>query len=377
MHIPEHIKAMNRAKVALLMNKEATFFTSVYFSLNQVWDEECPTAWTDGKEIGFNPDFFLGLNQDERVLLMLHEALHVAYIHMERLGSRDMKLWNIAADHAINISLLNLGLKMPEGGHADYRFEGMAAEKIYAILKEEEQKQPGRHSGSGVMEDLKESKETKEDLTRQVEDILVRASIRAQQAGADPGSIPGDIQIILDRLLKPKLPWQKLLLKYFRAYAKSDYSWQKPNRRFLPDFYLPSMHSTSLMDMAVAVDVSGSVTDAEFNRIMSETGGLLRMLKPAKMTLLQFDTAVRNVTPIKDFKKLASVEFKGRGGTRINPVMQWAEENKPKLLLVFSDGEFRQATIDPSRHTDVIWLVYDNPKFTAPFGKVVHYESNK
>ena len=152
---------------------------------------------------------------------------------------------------------------------------------------------------------------------------------------------------------------------------------QKPNRRFLPNFYLPSMHSTSLMDMAVAVDVSGSVTDAEFNQIMSETGGLLRMLKPAKMTLLQFNTAVRNVTPIKDFKKLASVEFKGRGGTRINPVMQWAEENKPKLLLVFSDGEFCQATIDPSRHTDVIWLVYDNPKFTAPFGKVVHYESNK
>ena len=37
MNIPEYIKAMNRAKAALLMNKEATFFTSVYFSLNQRW----------------------------------------------------------------------------------------------------------------------------------------------------------------------------------------------------------------------------------------------------------------------------------------------------------------------------------------------------
>jgi len=65
------------------------------------------------------------------------------------------------------------------------------------------------------------------------------------------------------------------------------------------------------------------------------------------------------------------IDFRGRGGTAIDPVMEWGQKNKPDVLVVFTDGYFRPASFDPG--VPVIWIIHDNPKWTAPFGKVIHY----
>jgi predicted metal-dependent peptidase len=66
------------------------------------------------------------------------------------------------------------------------------------------------------------------------------------------------------------------------------------------------------------------------------------------------------------------VKFSGRGGTIITPVLNWASENKPQLLMVFTDGGF--GFYDTQTKVDTIWLIHGNPNWTAPFGKVIHYE---
>jgi predicted metal-dependent peptidase len=67
-----------------------------------------------------------------------------------------------------------------------------------------------------------------------------------------------------------------------------------------------------------------------------------------------------------------NVKFIGRGGTAIEPVMNWAAENKPKLLLIFTDGEFYSHTDEYK--TNTVFLIHNNPGFTSPYGKVIHYE---
>lgn len=365
---PDHIIAYNRAKVGLMLRKDAVFFTSVYFSLRHIWDEAHPTAYTNGTVVAFNPEFFLSLTQDERIFLMLHEALHVAFMHMDRLGTRRHSLWNQAADHAINLLLKEKGFVMPDAGLADVRFKDMAADQIYKILETE---QPEGTNGPPCMDDLRAPSNPGE-LRRQVEDILVKAAIRAKQENADPGMIPGDIQIKLNKLLNPKLPWQQILQRFLSAFTKNDYTFLKPNRRFLPDFWMPSLHSQSLQDVAIAVDTSGSVSNAEFTAIVSEIASIFRMLRPNKITLVQFDTAIKSVDAIHNIRELVNAKFTGRGGTNIDPVIKWAKEKKPQLLLIFSDGEFHSPH---HTHTGpIIWLVYNNPHFTAPFGKVIRYE---
>jgi predicted metal-dependent peptidase len=240
----------------------------------------------------------------------------------------------------------------------------MGTEEVYKLLPEKDR--------SKQDQDLKPFEGDSEELKEAVQDILVRASVQSKMQGDKVGTIPGDIQLFLDNLFAPKLPWNRILQKYLNAFSKSDYSYKKPNRRFFPQYFLPSLHSQKLMDIAIAVDISGSVTDSDFKTFVSEIHSILRMMKPNKINLIQFDTGIHSDDVIRSTNDLANVKFKGRGGTDIRPVLQWADENKPQLLLVFTDGDFN--FYGATTKAKALWLIHNNKEFKAPFGKIVHYE---
>jgi predicted metal-dependent peptidase len=284
---------------------------------------------------------------------------------MTRLGGRNHAKWNQACDHYINLMLIDRGFKMPANGPADPKYKDLSSDEIYPLL-------PDPPPSESYQCDLEAPTGSVEEITHEVEEILIRAAMQSKLQGDAPGTIPGDIEIFLNRLLDPKLPWQRILQKYIQNLSKHDYSWRKPNRRFFPNHYLPSMFSEKLMDIAIAVDASSSVSDTDFHRFVSETHGILKMMKPDKITLVQFDSKIKSVNEVRNIRELMNVKFVGRGGTRIEPVLQWANENKPKLLLVFTDGEFNFYMDECKSNT--VWLIHNSPKFTAPFGKVIHYD---
>jgi len=361
--------ALNKAKIGLMSKPDSTFFTTVCFSLKHTFDEEIPTACTNGKEIRFNPHWFLQLDPEERIFLMLHETLHVAYLHMARLKERNPQKWNIAADHVINLQLLERGFRMPQPGLADRQYTGLSTEEVYDKL-------PDDPSSENFDMDLVEGDPgNAEGLEQDVQDILIRAAMQAKMAGDSPGSIPGEIQIFLDKLLNPQLPWQRILQKYLRTFNKSDYTFRKPNRRHFPKHILPGLRNESLISMAIAVDTSGSVSDIEFTHFISEVHCILKMMKPEKITILQFDTQIKAVDEVRNVQELSRIVFTGRGGTRIEPVLEWAEERKPQVLLVFSDGYFRFYQNEFKR--ELVWLIHNNKQFNPPFGKVIQYEMEK
>lgn len=349
---------------------DAAFFTHLCFSLIHRFDDNMPTAGTNGKEIIWGTKFFMEmLDNEERVFLMLHETLHVALLHMVRMPKgwcHDR--WNIACDHVINLILIERGFKMPRKvpGHADKQYTGMHAEAVYRLLPDN----PGKPSMSDLL-DPGEGTDL-DVLQKDIQDIVIRASIQSKMSGDKPGTIPGDIQIYLDQLLNPKLPWQRILQKYLNTFQKNDYTFRKPNRRFFPRYHLPSLYGEKLGSFAVAVDTSGSVSDADFKVFVSELAGILRMMKPEEISLVQFDTNIKSVDKIKSIKDLMKCKFTGRGGTQINPVLEWANKNKPQLILIFSDGGFR--FYETSTKTETLWLIHNNPKWEAPFGKVIHYQ---
>ena len=359
-----HQLALNKAKIQLMSRPDSLFFTTICFSLEHIWDEHIPTACTNGKYIRFNPNFFMGLTPEERVFLLLHETLHVAYMHMLRLDTRNARKWNIAADYVINLQLVERGFKMPTCGLLDRQYTGMSTEQVYDLLPEV------IHTKCDM--DLEPHEGDPEQATQEIQDILVRAAIQSKMAGDKDGIIPGDIQIFLDRLLNPKLPWHRLLQKYLQAFTKNDYTFQKPNRRYFPKYHMPSLNGNSLINLAIAVDTSGSVSDTDFNVFVSEVHGILRVQKPEQITLIQFDTAIKSVTKIRSINELMRCQFSGRGGTSIAPVLKWAEANNPQLLLVFTDGGFQFYGAESKK--DMLWLIHNNPTFTSPFGRVIHYE---
>lgn len=371
-----HEIALNKAKIALMGRKDSAFFTTLAFSLKHIFSDKVSTAATNGSQVLYNPEFFMNLDHDERVFLMLHEAMHCAYLHMERGKAYNQRKFNIAADHVINLQLLDRGFKMPSMGLADSQYKGMSTEEVYALLPEKEgndDQGPIPGFGNDLDTPGDGSQAASDQLQADMQDILCQAAMQSKMANDQPGTIPGEIQIFLDRLLTPKLPWNRILQKYLQAFTKNDYSFRKPNRRFFPHHYLPSLFGESLMNIAIAVDTSGSVSDHDFNRFVTETHSILRMMKPEKITMIQFDTELKLVSEVRNVKDLMNINFSGRGGTDIHPVLAWASEKKPQLLLVFTDGEF-YFTDATNTGGETLWLINGNPKFTAPFGKVITYE---
>ena len=85
-------------------------------------------------------DFFKSINLDERLAVLVHECQHVILQHVFRKGERNHKLFNLAADIAINQKIKNL----PEGGFYPETFDfpvNLAAEDYYELLKKEKEEQ--------------------------------------------------------------------------------------------------------------------------------------------------------------------------------------------------------------------------------------------
>lgn len=369
-------KQLDRAKAQLMSRPNCAFFTSLVFSFKHKWDWDCANFRTNGVEIHHNPMFFLSSTPDGRVYNLIHPTLHVAYAHIFRRGPRWLAPWNDACDHLVNLIMKERGFVLPEGALCDDQYANMAGEHIYnEVLNQFGQDGDPDNRYRDIMEPPLGI--DKGDQQSKIDEALIRAQIRSRQEGDLPGTIPGNFEFVLEQLLNPKLPWERVLAKYVHEVAgKSDYSWQRPSRRYLSQgIWMPSLVGKGIDHLAAFLDISSSVTDDDFTQQVSEVASIFRMLSPKRITLITFNTGITKVQEIQSLKELMNAQFVGRGGTKIHEVEDWIIQNKPALSLVFSDGGFHHT--GKTVRQPVIWVVYDNPNFTAPYGKVVHYDINR
>jgi predicted metal-dependent peptidase len=228
-------QALKVAKITLMMAKNTVAYTTTIFSMKQQITEDIPTAATDGKHLLINPDFFMKLTPNERLTLLAHEALHVLLDHMHRKGERDHKLWNIAGDYVINGSLVNAQYALPTSGLHDTKYNGMTTEQVYDILnkKSDQQKQDlFDKCKDGVMNGNDITYPDKDDPNAVTQDevtsIILRAITQAKAMGQEPGSMPGEIEVELQRTLNPPLPWHIILQNYLTEFAKDNFTFRKP-----------------------------------------------------------------------------------------------------------------------------------------------------
>jgi predicted metal-dependent peptidase len=374
-------QALKIAKITLMMGKQTTCYTTVVFSLKQKITEEIPTAATDGRELLINPDFFMNLSPNERLTLLAHEALHVLLDHMHRKGTRDHKLWNVAGDYVINNSLKQAQYAIPKGGLVDSKYDGMTTEQVYIILdkKTDQQKKDlfnqckdGSLNGNDIT--YPDQVDPADAVTQdEVTSVILRAMTQAKAMGQPPGSLPSEVDIELQKILNPPLPWHIILQNYLTSFAKEDFTFRKANRRFLPDHYLPTAHSEAVCNIAIAVDISSSVSDHEFDVFIGKIAEIQAMMKPEKITIVSFNTQITGtqVLTVED-NPLTKLKFKGRGGTAIAPVLDWLADNKPTVALIFTDGEFDQ--VEPKdKSIPMVWLIHNAPHWKTKYGRVINY----
>lgn len=230
--------------------------------------------------------------------------------------------------------------------------------------------------GGGKPEDDENSKgaakpqplthQEKETLSVQWQQRMAGAAQQAMQAG----KLGGDMARMVDFLLQPQLPWRNLVSRYLNAMARDDYSYTRPStRRGDPAIY-PSLRSAQL-DIVIALDTSGSISQGEIQEFVSEIDALKGQMR-ARVTLVACDSSLASGCPwvFEPWEEFTMpVSIKGGGGTSFTPVFDWAmqQDKKPDLLVYFTDAEGEFPKFEPD--FDVLWLV--KGKIPVPWGQRV------
>lgn len=361
-------KELSRVRTQFLTRKNSIFLATVCSSLETRWDTTIAYGATDGKHIYLNPNTFFDLTKEEQIFLLAHETLHVAYMHIKRCGTRDKRLFNIAADFVINSELIEQGFMMIEGGLYDSQYDGMSTEEVYDLLLQNKDKSDEPTNALG--DDIQYDEELTQEDIQNITSTLIQASMVATQAN-QTGSIPSAIKRELAELLKPKVNWKVVLRRFFTDLDKQDYTWRRPKKRYLPQ-YLPSRHSTQLSKLSIAIDTSGSISVEQFNQFISEVASILRHLKPKELEVIQFDWGIQAIDTVKDVHGLKTIGFTGGGGTDITEVIEHIITKPTKGLIIITDGYLD--TDLPKPNQPVIWVVFNNTGFIAPFGQCIHFE---
>ncbi|MFM7810854.1 MAG: DUF2201 family putative metallopeptidase [Acinetobacter junii] len=367
--------ALDKVKINLLSINGSPFLATILFGLKVKFDNSIPTLATSGIELLINPDFFLSIPEEQRRAEVAHECWHVALDHIGRLYDRDHDRWNRATDYAINIMMQDSGkYQLGNDWLLDPQYRGMTADTIYNLLEQQDKKSGGSPKGNQHM--FKPNGDDGQPLPQsvaqaQVQKLVSKAAAIAQQAKENFGYVPGGLEFMLEPILKPKLNWKAILMNYVSTFIKSDYSYRRFNRRYLPHFYLPTLYSEAIGEIGVAFDASCSVSDTEFRIMMGQVKQIHQMLQPEKTELITFDTEVQTVHKLNFASPLNKLTFKGRGGTCVKCIFKHFDKRKPKVLIIFSDMQFYMPDIKPKY--PVIWIGVRDTRInkSVPFGKYI------
>ena len=333
-----------KARIEMLIS--APFFGNLATRLRfKDATEWCPTLATDGRYFYYNRNFVAAMSDAEVVFGIGHEVLHCVYDHFDaiRRGDRNPRLWNIANDYVINADLIDA--KIGEEIKLvkicfDWKYRGMLSEEIYDDLfkqMEEEgriidiesfdvhldrddgdddgaQGEGGEANSEGGDKNgpAKYTAEEKEQIKQEFQSATMQA---AKAAGA--GNLPGGVKRILDHLLNPQLDWRQLIAMQIQSIIRSDYTYQTPSRKGLNEgFYLPGMDRETTIDVAISMDVSGSIYDEMLRDFLSEVKGIMDQYTDFRIHLFCFDTDVHNpqtFTP-HNMEEFLEYDIQGGGG---------------------------------------------------------------
>ena len=381
------------ARVGLLINH--SFFGNLATRLKMInADEWCSTAATDGRNFYYNSRFICLLKTKEVEFLVGHEVLHVVYDHMGRRDNRDPQIWNIANDYAVNADLKRHKVgefitSVPclyeakyDGKYSEYIYDDLMKGVSKISLDDLIDKMLDEHMDSEDDSDGEaEGKGRPKPMTQEERDALrqeIKQNIINAAAGAEAGKLPAGVKRLLDDITDPKMPWRDLIQTNLTSLIKSDYSFSRPNRRgWHMDAIMPGSIPGEEIDVVVALDMSGSISDKQAQMFLGEVSGMMQMFDGYKIHVFCFDTSVHNPQSFSsdNLDTMSEYEPKGGGGTDFTSIFDYLKERgeDTKRLIVFTDGMPFGSWGDED-FCDTTWIIHGSNTIVPPFGTYAYFD---
>lgn len=401
--------AAARARLVL----ERPFIGTLLLHLPMVpGDGRCRTLQTDARRILYDSRYVLALRPGELLFVLSRAALYCAFGYFTRRGHRIRHRWNLACELSINGILTAEGLEPPPGTLVLDAYRGMAAEEIYPMLDdspfrsgEASSGEAGADGGGGdeggntapqVPGGRGEFRPPEErygedsgifrepdvrgaapgssnsggaaDLARAWRQRTASALLQTGSSGQLSGLLERQVESSLDG----RVDWRALLARFLTDSARENYRWTRPSTRRGPPGIFPGLRSDAV-NMAVSLDVSGSIGDRQLDEVVTEVGAIKDQIR-ARVTLYACDAALVDDYPVvyEPWEPLVSAtRIRGGGSTDFRPVFDHLDrqDTRPDVLVWFTDGLGRMPAAEP--RYPVIWLIKGGAR--VPWGTRVQY----
>ncbi len=363
-----------------------------------VEDVSEPLAYTDGAAIYISTYYLRGdINIGAEAIL--HEMLHIVLGHPLRAKRFRLQfLWNLATDLIVDTILSKYVFKR-RLGHIEELLT--IAKEVLRRHKLGEKYNEFRSLVNQVLDAPLEW--TAERIYNRiieifgasnVEKIMMRiwtalSSIYGEKHGWDDidDESYGIYSLAVElRVLKAIIgergrdEWINMLRKNIVAGPPGSYvlTWRRPSRKMIPHgHYYPRKSSPLLKRVMIAADVSGSIDEEDYNKIVYEIAKLLSTIHVEELIIIQFDADIVHIDKLVypgfwDIYHAMEIRY-GMGGTLYTPVFDYVEKNIGYVdaLIILTDGYGEFPEYKPNIRT--IWvLVGSHINNKIPFGEVIY-----
>jgi len=388
-----------KAKAKLML--EHPYFGTVASSLKLEKNNEILTFSSNGEVMRYNSEYLERLSLEEVEFVMANGAMHAVLQHQERVAERTKWLWQTASDYVVNSMLVKNGMHLPQYAYFEEKFDGMYVEEVYEYLRaemmdnsdhsmEQEREQITDSDDTGVEnihmqkehtpdinaketkdENDAEDKEEEEAPSPDVEDLSEEMKERLEQIFQKlkrQGNLPKELHLLVPEYFSYKVDWREFLYGYIASYAKTSYSFNPPNMKYLyRGIYLPSL-SSDLLRIVVAVDTSGSVDEELLGTFLGEVSSMMQQYPNYEIDLITADAKVQSHKTFLPGEVL-DYDISGGGGTDFRPVFEYIDQyiDYSTVLLYFTDGQGTFPKDEPTYN--VLWIMPE--MLEVPFGEVV------
>lgn len=329
--------------------------------------------------IYFNPLIFLTLNLKQMESTIKHEILHIVSRHLIRAKTLKRNYSTLAVNMAMDLVVNKFLEYLPpyattvESVNLHYELElkhyetfEYYVEKLQIALDLQDEDEEGEVNDNQESQDNENiatefRPEKTHDLWEESDEIDEKTMEEFTEQflhQAQKGSIPGYIENLIASLKESKgeLPWNLYLNRLMGTIESHNKKTITRRSRRQPErLDLRGNLRSHKAQVAVALDVSGSISDEEFKQAMKEVLSIVKNYKH-EVTIIECDEQIRRVYEVRTMKDIKE-RMNRRGSTAFSPVFDYANKKKFNLLVYFTDGKGENKLKVIPRGYKVLWVL--------------------
>ena len=338
----------------------------------------------------FNPIIFLELNMKQMETTIKHEILHVISQHLIRAkelkGKYSTLALNISMDMVVNqyldylppysitLEYINNKYDMKLEPYKTFEYY---LEKVQTELDLQEENDEGEEvdSNENVIVDFDPERthdmwEESDEVDEKTLNEFTEKFADSAQKGKNPNYIDAMIKSLKNR--NGELPWNLFLKKLMGTIeANKKKTVTRRNRRQPSRLDLRGELRGHKAEIAVAIDISGSISDEEFKQAIKEVLAIVKSHNQ-EITIIECDKEIRRAYKVKSPRDVQERIATG-GGTKFSPVFEYSNNKKINLLIYFTDGKGEEKLEVIPRGYKTLWVISgrgDKLSLREPFGVV-------